>query len=100
MEKRKALSEVEIQTALVQLPDWTYDGKNLVRHFRFKDFRNAFGFMTSVALAAEKADHHPDWQNVYNKVDIRLYTHDAKSVTSADIELATIITSLYENGFR
>ncbi len=100
MENPTALSETEIRSALLSLNEWTYDGKTLQRQFRFKDFRTAFGFMSSVSLAAEKAAHHPDWQNVYNTVDIRLHTHDVKAVTALDLELAKTITSIYENGFR
>jgi 4a-hydroxytetrahydrobiopterin dehydratase len=100
MEKRTALSDTEIRNALLVLNEWTYDGITLQRQFRFKDFRTAFGFMSSVALAAEKAAHHPDWQNVYNIVNIRLHTHDVKAVTVLDLELAKTINSINENGFR
>jgi 4a-hydroxytetrahydrobiopterin dehydratase len=69
---------------------WTLapDGRSIRRTFKFADFREAFGFMTQVALAAEKADHHPDWSNVYNRVEIILTTHDAGGLTARDFALA------------
>lgn len=60
----------------------------IARQYRFKDFNAAFGFMTRVALKADKMDHHPEWSNVYNKVDVVLTTHDAGGVTDKDVELA------------
>ena len=76
--------------ALSQLPHWSYDPEALGirRSLRFSDFAEAFGFMTRVAILAEKADHHPEWFNVYNKVDVTLTTHDADGVTQKDLELA------------
>jgi len=61
----------------------------------FKDFNGAFAFMTQVALAAEKADHHPEWSNVYNKVRVTLSTHDAGGVTQKDLDLARFIDAAY-----
>lgn len=66
----------------------------IVKTFTFKDFSAAFGFMTRVALAAEKADHHPEWANVYNRVEITLTTHDAGGVTDKDVALARVIDAL------
>jgi 4a-hydroxytetrahydrobiopterin dehydratase len=66
------------------------------REFLFKDFNSAFAFMTQVALAAEKRDHHPEWFNVYNKVRITLSTHDAGGVTQKDLDLAAFIDQAYE----
>lgn len=82
--------------ALLALPGWTYDPvrKAITKRFRFANFRAAFGFMTEVAIEAEKLDHHPEWSNVYSKVDIALTTHDAGGLTSRDIALAGIIESL------
>lgn len=82
--------------ALETLPLWSYDEARgaLVRVFRFPDFVAAFGFMTRVALLAERADHHPDWSNAWNKVDIALTTHDAGGVTQHDIDLARAIDAL------
>jgi 4a-hydroxytetrahydrobiopterin dehydratase len=79
--------------ALADLPDWSaVKGRDAIsRTFQFKDFNAAFGWMTRVALAAEKLDHHPEWFNVYNKVEVVLATHDADGVTRLDVELARIM---------
>jgi 4a-hydroxytetrahydrobiopterin dehydratase len=74
---------------------WVEENGALHREFRFADFSEAFGFMTRVALLADKADHHPNWSNVYNRVVIELTTHDAgNDVTERDIELANAINGL------
>jgi 4a-hydroxytetrahydrobiopterin dehydratase len=75
---------------LAQLPGWTMvDGRHAIfKSFKFKSFHQAFGFMTEVALIAEKMDHHPEWFNVYSKVDITLTTHSAGGVTILDVKLA------------
>ena len=65
--------------------------------FQFNDFKGAFAFMTKVALSAESLNHHPDWSNVYNRVDIKLSTHDAGGLTDKDLQLAEEINDLYEN---
>jgi len=70
------------------LPDWHVDDGKLVRSFDHSDFVQAFGFITRVALVAEKLDHHPEWTNVYNKVEIRLWTHDTGAISALDITLA------------
>ena len=76
---------------------WRHDDNRLKRQFIFKDFVEAFGFMASVALLAEKADHHPNWSNVYNKVDVELTTHDAgNTVTEKDLALAEAINALVD----
>ncbi|MGI4876510.1 MAG: 4a-hydroxytetrahydrobiopterin dehydratase [Janthinobacterium lividum] len=85
------LSDAEITTALEALPGWTRDGDHIVRKYRFADFVSAFAFMTRVALLAERADHHPEWSNVYDRVEVRLSTHDAGGLTVRDIALATAI---------
>ncbi len=74
-------------------PLWTLEASGLAisRSLRFADFNTAFGFMARVALAAEKADHHPEWSNVWNRVDIRLTTHDAGGLTQRDFDLAAFI---------
>jgi 4a-hydroxytetrahydrobiopterin dehydratase len=84
------------EEALNALPGWSYDheARAIRRSFRFRDFSEAFGFMTRVALAAEKADHHPDWSNVWNRVEIALTTHDAGGLTRRDVELAAAIDAL------
>lgn len=76
--------------ALKQLPRWrAADGRDAIsRSYRFADFNTAFGFMTRVALMAEKLDHHPEWFNVYNRVEVTLATHDADGVTELDVRLA------------
>ncbi len=76
--------------ALALLPAWTaVEGKDAVfRAFRFRDFTDAFRFMTRAAMMADKLDHHPEWFNVYNRVDVLLTTHDADGVTALDVELA------------
>lgn len=82
--------------ALKQLTQWQYDAdaKGIRRSFRFSDFAAAFGFMTHVAILAEKADHHPEWFNVYNRVDILLTTHDAGGLSQRDIDLAIKIDAI------
>jgi 4a-hydroxytetrahydrobiopterin dehydratase len=88
---REKLDTDAIRGSLASLPGWTLeeDGAAISRKFAFKSFNDAFGFMTRCALAAEKLDHHPEWFNVYNKVNVRLTTHDAGGVTKLDIDLAT-----------
>ncbi len=87
-----ALALDEVQARLAPLPGWVLaaDGLSISRSYRFADFCNAFAFMTRVALAAEKADHHPEWFNVYNRVDVRLTTHDASGLTGRDFALAAV----------
>ena len=75
-------------------PSWITDNKTLKKEFKFDDFINAFGFMSKVALLSEKMDHHPDWQNTYNKVKINLTTHDKGGITTNDIKLAESIDKL------
>lgn len=78
---------------------WKEENNQLRRSFEFKDFAEAFTFMTGVAFAAEKMGHHPTWTNVYNKVDIQLFTHEAKdSVTDKDVKLSKEIDSIYKKG--
>jgi 4a-hydroxytetrahydrobiopterin dehydratase len=81
---------------LSTLPNWSpVEGRDaLTRSFKFADFKQAFAFMTQVALKAEQMDHHPEWFNVYNKVDITLTTHDTGGVSDKDIKLAHYIDSL------
>ncbi len=82
--------------ALTSLSGWSeIEGRDAIgKSFKFADFNQAWGFMTRVALAAEKLDHHPEWFNVYNRVDIALSTHDAGGLSERDIALAKIIDSL------
>jgi len=90
------LSAGERDEALAGLAGWIYDEdrNGIAKSFAFADFGAAFAFMTRVALEAEKADHHPDWSNVWNKVDILLSTHSAGGVTARDIALATKIETI------
>ena len=88
----QALTPAEVQAHLAQRPSWALsdDGLAISRSYRFADFCTAFAFMTRVALAAEKADHHPEWFNVYNRVDVRLTTHDVSGLTGRDFALAAV----------
>ena len=90
------LSDEARGVALASLPEWRLsdDGSGISRRFKFNDFVDAFGFMTQVALLAERADHHPEWSNVYARVDIRLTTHDAGGLSQRDIDLAHEIDAL------
>ncbi|TGP98834.1 MULTISPECIES: 4a-hydroxytetrahydrobiopterin dehydratase [unclassified Mesorhizobium] len=87
---REKLGREAAEAALAGLDGWALalDGASIGRTFTFNNFSEAFAFMTRVALAAEKMDHHPDWSNVYKTVDVTLNTHDAGGVTALDIELA------------
>jgi len=91
-------SAEQIRDALDGLPGWKRRGRRdaIRRSFRFNDFQQAFSFMTQVALAAEKLDHHPEWSNVYNAVDITLTTHDAGGLTERDLQLARAADRAYE----
>jgi len=86
----KKLEGNELKQAQAALPDWrAVEGRDaLAKSFAFKNFNQAFGFMARVALLAEKMDHHPEWFNVYNRVDVTLSTHDAGGVTENDIKMA------------
>ena len=88
----------EIESRLQELKDWTYthsQGRDILqKSFKFKNFVEAFGFMSKVALLAEKMDHHPEWSNVYNKVEINLTTHDAGGLSEKDFQLAKLIDAL------
>lgn len=90
------LTDEQRDAALAELPDWAHDVQRdaFRRVFTFDDFTQAFAFMTRVALLAEKADHHPEWSNVYNRVDIRLTTHDAGGLSARDVALAKAIDAL------
>ncbi len=88
------LDETARATLATKLPDWQLAGEHLKRSFRFKDFNEAWGFMSRVALLAEAQDHHPEWFNVYNKIDIALTTHDAGGLSARDVRLAKAIDAL------
>lgn len=88
------LNEVNLQAQLRSVPKWGLDQDKLYREFKFGNFVEAFGFMSRVALLAEKADHHPEWFNVYNTVRIWLTTHDADGISERDFRLASAIDKL------
>jgi len=87
-------AEKEIAAALAALPGWTRTGSSIFRKFEFADFDEAWGFMCRVALLAAKRDHHPEWRNVWNKVEITLTTHDVGGLSSSDLELARAIEKI------
>lgn len=89
------LSPAEIERRLQALPDWVVDQHKLYRQFVFRDFVEAFGFMSRVALLAEAMNHHPEWSNVYNRVDIHLTSHDAGGISERDFSLAGRINRLF-----
>lgn len=91
------LTNTELTTALAGLPEWSVDNQKLFRQFSFRNFSQAFGFMTRVAMLAEKHNHHPEWFNVYRRVDIWLTTHDAGGITERDTKLALAIDQLAVN---
>ena len=72
------------------------DGASISRAFKFADFKQAFAFMTAVALAAEKMDHHPDWSNVYNRVEVKLFSHDIGGLSERDVKLAEQMNALFD----
>jgi 4a-hydroxytetrahydrobiopterin dehydratase len=90
------LTQAERDAALASLPEWRLrdDGLAIERKFKFADFNEAFGFMTRVALLADKYDHHPEWLNVYNRVAITLTTHDAGGLSQRDVTMAKAIDAL------
>lgn len=90
------LTDEQRTIALGDLPGWSLarEGKAIERKFQFADFGEAFAFMTRVALLAEKADHHPEWFNVYNRVEITLTTHDAGGLSERDVKMAKAIDAL------
>ncbi len=94
MPERRKLDEAEIEGRLSEIAGWSYADGSLTREFQFDNFVAAFGFMASVALLAEKLDHHPNWSNVYNRVEVALNTHDAGGVTDFDFVLAAQINEV------
>lgn len=94
MKKATALDEAAIEAELGRITGWRREHGRIVRDFRFGDFVSAFGFMAQVALLAERANHHPEWSNVYNKVSIALTTHDCGGLSARDFHLAGEIDAL------
>ncbi len=92
----RKLDDAERGALLARFPEWAHEPVRdaITRQFRFDDFAQAFGFMASVAIIAEKMDHHPEWSNVYNRVDILLTTHDADGLSERDAKLAEAIEAL------
>ena len=92
------LSESERDEALGGLPGWTFDAERngIAKRFILADFGEAFAFMTRIALEAEKADHHPEWSNVWNRVDILLTTHDCGGLSERDVALAQAIDAIVD----
>ena len=90
------LTAEERDTWMLALPEWSLsrEGKAIERTFEFADFAEAFAFMTRIAIIAEKRDHHPEWFNVYNKVEITLTTHDAGGLSLRDVNMAKKIDKL------
>jgi 4a-hydroxytetrahydrobiopterin dehydratase len=93
--KYEKLSDERIREELSRLNGWEVRDGKLAKSFKFDNFVKAFGFMTQVAFEAEKMNHHPDWKNVYNSVEIKLFTHDATAITTNDIKLALVIDKIY-----
>ncbi|MFM8700697.1 MAG: 4a-hydroxytetrahydrobiopterin dehydratase [Hyphomicrobiales bacterium] len=93
------LTATEREKALTKLAGWTgvVDRDAITKRFLFKDFNSAFGFMTRVAMMAEKLDHHPEWSNVYRTVDVTLTTHDAGGLTDLDIQLAEAMDQIADH---
>lgn len=93
MADRRKLNDAEIEERLSQLDGWSVEDSKLHKDLQFDSFNDAFGFMTRVALVAEKMDHHPEWFNVYNRVTIDLSTHDLGGISTWDFLLAEKIDS-------
>jgi 4a-hydroxytetrahydrobiopterin dehydratase len=94
MAGRERLPDDELRAAVGSLPGWKLERDKLHKQFTFADFARAFGFMATAAVLIEKMNHHPEWSNVYNRVDVHLTTHDAGGVSQRDIELARLLDSI------
>lgn len=92
---RQKLPETEITAALAGLAGWSYANGKLHREFKFENFVEAWGFMSSCALVAEAMNHHPDWSNVWNRVTVDLMSHDAGGVTKNDVDLARRMNQIH-----
>jgi 4a-hydroxytetrahydrobiopterin dehydratase len=92
------METISKETAIIKLkdlPHWNFENNGIEKEFKFKNFSQALAFMVQVGILAEKANHHPEWSNVYNKVNIRLTTHDIGGLTDKDFDLATNIEKLF-----
>ena len=94
MSEPKKLSEAEIRDLVDELDGWTVDDGKLHKSFKFDDFSEAFGWMTRVAIEAEKLNHHPDWCNTWNTVDVHLKTHDIGALSELDEKMARSMEEL------
>ena len=90
------LPEEQVRRALADLPGWELSGGKLRRELRFDDFVQAFGCMCSLALISEAKNHHPDWRNVYNRLEVELHTHDAGGITELDFDWARALNAIYD----
>jgi len=97
MRNELILSNQQLENQLKELEDWNIKNKKLFKAFKFSDFAQAFEFMSLVAILAEAMDHHPEWSNVYNEVEINLVTHSEGGITQLDIDLAKKIDSQYHD---
>ncbi|MDC0198110.1 4a-hydroxytetrahydrobiopterin dehydratase [Candidatus Thioglobus sp.] len=97
MRNELILSNQQLENQLKELEDWNIKNKKLFKAFKFSDFAEAFEFMSLVAILAEAMDHHPEWSNVYNEVEINLVTHSEGGITQLDIDLAKKIDSQYHD---
>ena len=95
-----AQERIGAQAALADLPDWAaaHGRDAIIRSFRFKDFNAAFGFMTRWRCGRRRLDHHPEWSNVYDRVEVLLATHDADGVTALDVKLARFMDAAFVQG--
>ena len=91
------IDQNQLDSFIENNPSWAIDNKTIKKEFKFDNFIDAFGFMSKVALLSEKMDHHPNWQNTYNKVTIELTTHDKGGITINDIQLAESIDKLIDS---
>ena len=89
-------NQTQLDDVIKKNPSWIVDNKTIQKEFKFENFIDAFGFMSKVALLSEKMNHHPNWQNTYNKVNIELTTHDKGGITSKDTKLAESIDKLID----
>lgn len=99
----KKYTEQQVQNSLIKLNEelsdealWVIKDSKLIKSFKFKDFIDAFGWMSKIALCAEKLNHHPDWSNTYNNVAVSLITHEVKGLSELDFKLATKMDSIFK----
>lgn len=86
-----SFTDTQVADALDSLPGWSHEGAAIVRTYEFADFRSALGFMNRAAGPIEEMDHHPEWTNVYSRVEVRLSSHDVGGVTDRDVQLARVL---------